>query len=172
MVTKFGQFLVLQVPLYILAQFIGSILASATLCGIFTVHKENFFGTVPTGSNFQSLVIEIIISFLLMFVICGVATDNRAVSSIYIAFKISHPMSLYSYLVKFETISFLVDWRIGRNCCWNDNTSKRPCCWVISQKIVDYSSTIVPLSLFISYKFIFIDLFYLKIQFYKNTAIT
>ncbi|KAK4608687.1 hypothetical protein RGQ29_002194 [Quercus rubra] len=74
----FRRFPLKQVPLYILAQFIGSILASATLCGIFTVHKENFFGTVPTGSNFQSLVIEIIISFLLMFVICGVATDNRA----------------------------------------------------------------------------------------------
>merc|ERR1712226_222793 len=60
----------------------GSILASATLCGIFTVHKENFFGTVPTGSNLQSLVIEIIISFLLMFVICGVATDNRAIGEL------------------------------------------------------------------------------------------
>ncbi|KAL0000195.1 hypothetical protein SO802_019797 [Lithocarpus litseifolius] len=70
------------VPLYILAQFIGSILASATLCGIFTVHKEDFFGTVPTGSNLQSLVIEIIISFLLMFVICGVATDNRAIGEL------------------------------------------------------------------------------------------
>ncbi|KAL4612548.1 hypothetical protein ACB092_08G208300 [Castanea dentata] len=71
-----------MVPLYILAQVVGSILASATLCGIFTVHKEEFFGTVPTGSNAQSLVIEIIISFLLMFVICGVATDNRAIGEL------------------------------------------------------------------------------------------
>ncbi|KAK7845361.1 putative aquaporin nip-type [Quercus suber] len=37
---------------------------------------------VPTGSNLQSLVIEIIISFLLMFVICGVATDNRAIGEL------------------------------------------------------------------------------------------
>ncbi|XP_065634382.1 probable aquaporin NIP-type [Quercus suber] len=78
----FRRFPLKQVPLYILAQCLGSILASATLCGIFTVHKENFFGTVPTGSNLQSLVIEIIISFLLMFVICGVATDNRAIGEL------------------------------------------------------------------------------------------
>ncbi|XP_075633112.1 putative aquaporin NIP-type [Castanea sativa] len=78
----FRRFPLKQVPLYILAQVIGSILASATLCGIFTVHKDEFFGTVPTGSNAQSLVIEIIISFLLMFVICGVATDNRAIGEL------------------------------------------------------------------------------------------
>ena len=71
----------LQVPLYIVAQVIGSVLASATLCIMFTVPKKDFFGTIPAGSNFQSFFIEIIISFLLMFVICGVATDNRAVSN-------------------------------------------------------------------------------------------
>lgn len=71
----------MQVPLYIVAQLIGSLLASGTLCLVFTVHTDEFFGTVPVGSYRQSLVIEIIASFLLMFVISGVATDNRAVSN-------------------------------------------------------------------------------------------
>nr|CAD1840457.1 unnamed protein product [Ananas comosus var. bracteatus] len=34
----------------------------------------------PDGSNVQSLVLEFIITFFLMFVLAGVATDNRAVS--------------------------------------------------------------------------------------------
>ncbi|KAK4788500.1 hypothetical protein SAY86_019819 [Trapa natans] len=74
----FRRFPFKQVPLYLAAQILGSILASATLCLLFNVTKESYFGTVPVGSVVQSLVIEIIISFLLMFVISGVATDNRS----------------------------------------------------------------------------------------------
>lgn len=57
----------------------GSILASWTLALLFEITPKAYFGTVPVGSNAQSLVLEIIISFLLMFVISGVSTDNRAV---------------------------------------------------------------------------------------------
>ncbi|KAK4741653.1 hypothetical protein SAY87_025241 [Trapa incisa] len=71
-----------SVPLYLAAQILGSILASATLCLLFNVTKESYFGTVPVGSVVQSLVIEIIISFLLMFVISGVATDNRSIGEL------------------------------------------------------------------------------------------
>lgn len=67
-----------QVPLYIVAQVLGSILASGTLYLLFDVDSRSYFGTVPTGTNVRSLVLEIIISFLLMFVVSGVATDNRA----------------------------------------------------------------------------------------------
>lgn len=67
-----------------IAQILGSILASAMLCAVFPVDKKSFFGTVPAGSNIQALLIEIIISFLLMFVISGVSTDNRAVSNSYL----------------------------------------------------------------------------------------
>ncbi|KAJ6369598.1 hypothetical protein OIU76_027942 [Salix suchowensis] len=74
----FRRFPVKQVPLYIIAQLMGSILASGTLALVFDVTPEAFFGTVPAGSNGQSLVLEIIISFLLMFVISGVSTDDRA----------------------------------------------------------------------------------------------
>jgi len=47
---------------------------------MFNVTPKAFFGTTPTDSSGQALVAEIIISFLLMFVISGVATDSRAVS--------------------------------------------------------------------------------------------
>ncbi|CAN8272344.1 unnamed protein product [Cochlearia groenlandica] len=68
-----------QVPLYIGAQLTGSLLASLTLSLMFKVTPEAYFGTVPTDSSIRALVAEILISFLLMFVISGVATDNRAV---------------------------------------------------------------------------------------------
>ncbi|KAK8655636.1 hypothetical protein V6N13_108209 [Hibiscus sabdariffa] len=44
--------------------------------------KQAFFGTVPLGSANRSLVLEIIISFLLMFVVSGVATDSRAIGEL------------------------------------------------------------------------------------------
>ncbi|KAJ4848317.1 hypothetical protein Tsubulata_003706 [Turnera subulata] len=77
--TIFRRFPLAEAPLYIVAQLMGSILASGTLALVMDIKPEDFFGTVPVGSNGQSLVVEIIISFLLMFVICGTSTDDRAV---------------------------------------------------------------------------------------------
>ncbi|KAL2457524.1 putative aquaporin NIP4-2 [Forsythia ovata] len=71
-----------EVPLYIIAQLMGSILASCTLVIMFDVTSKAYFGTLPVGSNGQSFAIEIIISFLLMFVISGVATDSRAIGEL------------------------------------------------------------------------------------------
>ncbi|KAL2241443.1 UNVERIFIED_CONTAM: putative aquaporin NIP-type [Sesamum indicum] len=71
-----------EVPLYIIAQLMGSILASCTLASMLDVTKEAYFGTLPVGSNGQSLAMEIVISFLLMFVISGSSTDNRAVGEL------------------------------------------------------------------------------------------
>ncbi|KAL0350303.1 UNVERIFIED_CONTAM: putative aquaporin NIP-type [Sesamum radiatum] len=71
-----------EVPLYIIAQLMGSILASCTLALMFDITKEAYFGTLPVGSNGQSLAIEIVISFLLMFVISGTCTDSRAVGEL------------------------------------------------------------------------------------------
>ncbi|XP_010528527.1 PREDICTED: putative aquaporin NIP4-1 [Tarenaya hassleriana] len=80
--TIFRRFPLSQVPLYIGAQLVGSLLASGTLRLMFKITPEAFFGTTPTGSSLQSFVAEIIISFLLMFVISGVATDNRAIGEL------------------------------------------------------------------------------------------
>lgn len=69
-------------PAYVSAQVLASTLASGTLKLLFGGNKrELFYGTVPAGSDLQSLVLEFIISFALMFVISGVATDHRAVSA-------------------------------------------------------------------------------------------
>ncbi|XP_024159955.2 nodulin-26 isoform X2 [Rosa chinensis] len=67
-----------QVLPYIAAQVLGSTLASGTLRLIFNQHQDHFVGTSPSGTLLQSFVIEFIITFYLMFVVSGVATDNRA----------------------------------------------------------------------------------------------
>jgi len=67
----------MQVPSYAVAQVLGSTLASLTLRVVFggaTAH-DHFFGT-----DAQAVVLEFVISFYLMFVVSGVATDNRAVT--------------------------------------------------------------------------------------------
>lgn len=71
-----------QVPAYVLAQLIGSTLAAGTLRLLFTGSHDQFTGTQPSGSDLQSFVIEFIITFYLMFVICGVATDTRAIGEL------------------------------------------------------------------------------------------
>lgn len=69
-----------KVPIYISAQVIGSTLASGTLRLIFNGKHDHFVGSAPKGSDVQSLVMEFIITLFLMFVVSGLATDNRAVS--------------------------------------------------------------------------------------------
>jgi len=77
-----GRFPWWQVPVYAAAQVMGATAASLTLRLLFGNAREHFFGTVPAGSDAQSLVIEFIISFNLMFVVSGVATDNRAIGEL------------------------------------------------------------------------------------------
>ncbi|PWA98253.1 major intrinsic protein, Aquaporin-like protein [Artemisia annua] len=67
-----------EVPGYMVAQVLAAILASGTLRLIFSAKHDNFAGSAPPGSDFQALVVEIIITFYLMFVISAVATDDRA----------------------------------------------------------------------------------------------
>ncbi|GAB2212619.1 hypothetical protein Droror1_Dr00020596 [Drosera rotundifolia] len=71
-----------QVPAYLICQVIGSTLASGTLRLLFNGKESHFLGTAPSGTEVQSLVIEFIITFYLMFVISGVATDNRAIGEL------------------------------------------------------------------------------------------
>ncbi|XP_039167216.1 nodulin-26-like [Eucalyptus grandis] len=71
-----------QVPAYVLAQQLGSTLAAGTLRLLFSGGHDQFAGTQPSGSDLQSFVIEFITTFYLMFVICGVATDSRAIGEL------------------------------------------------------------------------------------------
>ncbi|CAL9119516.1 unnamed protein product [Musa textilis] len=77
-----GRFPWKQVPAYVFAQLLGATLASGTLRLMFGGKHQHFPGTIPAGSDVQSLVLEFIISFYLMFVISGVATDNRAIGEL------------------------------------------------------------------------------------------
>ncbi|KAK8546809.1 hypothetical protein V6N13_093852 [Hibiscus sabdariffa] len=68
-----------HVPFFILAQVVGSTLAAGTLRLMFSGPHDVFVGTSPQGSDLQAFVIEFIITFYLMFIISGAATDNRAI---------------------------------------------------------------------------------------------
>ncbi|XP_021892447.1 probable aquaporin NIP-type [Carica papaya] len=80
--TIFQKFPPSEVLFYIVAQFLGSILASGTLALMFDITPNAYFGTTPVGSNGQSLAIEIIITFLLTFVIFGASIDERAIGQL------------------------------------------------------------------------------------------
>jgi MIP family channel proteins len=67
-----------HVPLYWSAQFAGAVTASILLRAMFGLVAD-LGATLPSGSAAQSLGLEIVLSFLLMFVIMAVATDVRAV---------------------------------------------------------------------------------------------
>jgi MIP family channel proteins len=66
------------VPLYIAAQLAGAILASVTLRAMFG-EVAALGATLPRAGAGQSLALEVVLTFLLMFVIMAVATDVRAV---------------------------------------------------------------------------------------------
>jgi aquaporin NIP len=70
-----------QVPAYMVVQTVAATAASLMLRLMFGGRHEAAPVTVPAGSNnMQSLVLEFIITFYLMFVIMAVATDDRAVT--------------------------------------------------------------------------------------------
>ncbi|MEX2598299.1 MAG: aquaporin [Dehalococcoidia bacterium] len=67
-----------DVPVYWAAQLAGACGASLTLYLLFGLVGD-MGATLPSGSQGQSLGLEIVLSFFLMFVIMAVATDVRAV---------------------------------------------------------------------------------------------
>lgn len=74
-----GRFSGKQVLPYILVQCLGACAASLSLSWLFPLHQGNLGGTLPSGSLFQSLVLEVILSFILMFVILSI-TQPAAIS--------------------------------------------------------------------------------------------
>ena len=69
----------MQVPFYWASQFTGAICASFVLKAV--LHPITAIGTtIPYGPNWHALVIEVVVTFNMMFVTLAVATDNRAVS--------------------------------------------------------------------------------------------
>jgi len=65
-----------EVAPYIVSQCIGAIGASGVLALLFPEHAT-FGATHPSGSIAQSFALEIVVSFLLMFVILGVVSGSK-----------------------------------------------------------------------------------------------
>lgn len=71
----------IQVPFYMAAQLTGAIAASFTLRQL--LHPITNLGTtVPSGTDTQALVMEIVVTFSMMFVTSAVATDTKAVGEL------------------------------------------------------------------------------------------
>jgi len=71
-------FPVARVALYWIAQALGATAAALLLRALFG-NVAHLGTTLPAGGDGQSLVLEIVLTFFLMFVIMAVATDSRAV---------------------------------------------------------------------------------------------
>lgn len=67
-----------RVPLYWISQALGAICAAGILRALYG-NVAHVGTTLPSDGDGQSFVLEIVMSFFLMFVIMAVATDNRAV---------------------------------------------------------------------------------------------
>lgn len=70
-----------QVPAYIIAQLGGSITACFALRVMFKP-VTNTGITIPSGTALQALAMEVVVSFVLMFVTSAVATDNSAIGEL------------------------------------------------------------------------------------------
>ncbi len=67
-----------KVPGYVLAQLVGASIAAALLRALFS-NVASLGTTLPAHGDGQSFVLEIVLTFFLMFVIMAVATDDRAI---------------------------------------------------------------------------------------------
>ena len=58
---------------YVVFQFLGALIASALLKILFFAEPTDLGATIPSGVWWQSLVLEIVLTFILMFVILSVS---------------------------------------------------------------------------------------------------
>jgi MIP family channel proteins len=70
-----------NVPFYIIGQCLGAIAGALSLHLLFGP-VANLGATLPAGSAWQSLGLEVLLTAVLMFVIISVATDTRAVGQL------------------------------------------------------------------------------------------
>jgi aquaporin Z len=67
-----------QVPAYIASQLAGAVLAAATLWLLFPGH-ETLGATLPASDQWRVFVLEVLLSFFLMFVILNVSSGHKEV---------------------------------------------------------------------------------------------
>ncbi len=71
-----GRLPLATVPPYIVSQCLGALAASALWLLLVPGHSD-YGATLPSGSDWQSWVLEVVLSFFLMFVILNVATGAK-----------------------------------------------------------------------------------------------
>ncbi|HZQ45525.1 MAG TPA: aquaporin [Verrucomicrobiae bacterium] len=71
-----GRFPARLIAPYLASQLLGAFAASGVLRSIFPAH-QTLGGTLPAGTEMQSFVLELILTFLLMFVILNVSTGAK-----------------------------------------------------------------------------------------------
>src|SRR6266496_4019242 len=74
--TIAGRFKLKELIPYIISQIAGALLASFTLKFLFPAN-EYLGTTIPTGSDMQSFILELLLTFFLMLVIINVATGSK-----------------------------------------------------------------------------------------------
>lgn len=74
--TVAGKFSIKELMPYIISQMIGAVLASFTLKFLFPANKL-LGGTYPAGTDMQSFVLELLLTFFLMLVILQVAHGSK-----------------------------------------------------------------------------------------------
>lgn len=82
-----GKFPWRYVPAYVGAQFVGGVLASLVVWGAYgsDARTEAQLGASSPGAGVgvaQAVLVEVAITFLLVFVVCAVATDERVSTSV------------------------------------------------------------------------------------------
>jgi aquaporin Z len=75
-----GRFDKREVLPYITAQIIGALLASSILYFLFPTH-ETQGATLPSDTAIQSFILEVILTFILMFVIIKVSTGSKEIGT-------------------------------------------------------------------------------------------
>lgn len=66
--------------MYAAAQVTGAISAAFTLRVLLHPVTKNVGTTTPSGSDIQALIMEIVVTFSMMFITSAVATDTKAVT--------------------------------------------------------------------------------------------
>jgi aquaporin NIP len=74
--TLSGRFPTANLPGYVISQLTGALLASFTLKFLFPLNMY-LGGTIPAGTDMQSLILELILTFFLMLVILRVSHGSN-----------------------------------------------------------------------------------------------
>ncbi len=74
--TVSGRFPIKRLPGYIISQIVGALFASLTLRFLFPANQL-LGATIPAGTEMQSFILELILTFFLMLVIINVAVGSK-----------------------------------------------------------------------------------------------